>query len=78
MGKFKENCGDWTQYRKLPNVVLVDEFHHHQLNREKKLGPREHSYDELMVMNYELALDRLRQAYEDGRSFALFLHGDST
>jgi hypothetical protein len=62
--------GDWTQYRSLPNLVEID-FHRGRRDRSK-------SYWECMAEVREEAEQAIRQAYDEGRSWLLIGHGQST
>ena len=67
----KNESGDWTRYRTLPELVEVD-FHW------SEEGPRQESYYEAMEDVYDVALDSLKTAFENGRRYVLFRHGHST
>lgn len=67
----REPYGDWTQYRKLPGLVEVD-FHY------SDFGERDIPYWEAMDNIRATALDALKSAFEEGKSFVLFTHGSST
>lgn len=68
---FKQGCGNWTQYRKLPGLVEVD-FHY------AELGQPEVPYWETMGDIRVTALEALKRAFEEGTRFVLFRHGWST
>jgi len=68
---FKKEYGDWTDYRKLPDIQEVD---FHWIGSEEEYMP----YDEKMGEVYDYALDTLKSAQEEGREYVLFTHGSST
>jgi len=68
-GKFTEGYGDWTQYRKLPDIQEVD-LH--------LSGNGYHDYYESMDAAYAGAIDSVRKAQEEGKKYVLFTHGHST
>jgi len=71
MSGFLKEKGDWTCYRKLPNVLEVD--FHWQTN-----GPRKTDYWDCMAEVYTVAFDALKKAQAEGNQFVLFTHGAST
>jgi len=69
---FKKGIGSWTQYRNLPNHMVVD-YHFESNNDQKNIG-----YYYKMKNAYEMALDGLRKAQEKGFEYVLLYHGRST
>lgn len=67
---FRHGNGGWEQFRGLPDADLVD-FHR---------GRREfgESFPSVMAKVREEALEGLRTAQKNGRSYVLFTHGKST
>jgi hypothetical protein len=71
MSTFRRDNGNWTEFRRLPNLVEVD-FHW------SDGGPREVAYWEAMDKVYRVALESIRNAHADGGSYVLMTHGSST
>ncbi len=68
---FKTGSGDWTQYRSLPGLKVIDSHH-------GDLGPREVAYEEAMGVVHSQALEELQKAHREGVQHVLFTHGSST
>ena len=68
---FKQEIGDWKEYREYPNSIEVD-LHH------SEFGRREISYEEAMRNVWEETLSALQSAYEKGLSYVIFTHGRFT
>lgn len=68
---FKNESGDWTRYRRLPNLMEVD-FH------DSERGRRHVPYYEAMDHVWIRALDAIKTAHEQGQQYVLFTHGWST
>lgn len=62
---------NWTEFRKLPNLVEVD-FHW------SDRGRREVDYAEAMHEVYLVALESIQDAHAKGLSYVLMTHGSST
>ncbi len=74
MATFKNQSGDWTEYRDLPDLMTVD-FHYEDEGYDVARLP----YWEAMEEVWETALNALKRAYEDGNiQYVLFTHGSST
>ena len=68
---FKKEYGNWTKYKKLPNVCEVD-FHW------CSNGPS-HGYQESMEKVKKVTLSNIKSAYENGKiEYIIFTHGSST
>jgi hypothetical protein len=70
--QFKFESGDWTNYRNLPEIEIVD-FHRSEPGRYHY-----HDYGESMWQVYNDTIRALRQAQKKGKQYALFIHGSST
>jgi hypothetical protein len=68
---FRKEYMNWTEYRSLPNLREVD-FHHSNETLPTK------SYYENMDDVYEISLNAIKNAQEEGLEFVLFTHGWST
>ena len=60
--RFQTANGDWTEFRKQPEIVEVD-FHFSEAES------REVPYWEAMEGVYEVALEALQDAYRNGRRY---------
>ena len=73
--RFKEEWGDWTEYRKLPNAIIIDDYH----PPSGRQRIEDHvPYWERMARVYGGALRILKIAQKEGRKFVVFVHGWST
>ncbi len=73
---FKKGQGSWSEYPRLPGVVVVD--YHHDYREPRELGPPMQYYEK-MANAYEKTIDALRNALADPTTrYVLFTHGSST
>ena len=70
MSKLKNGFCNWTEFRKLPDLMEVD-FH---WSDNECTG----NYYQNMQAVKNRALKSLQQAQEEGKKFVLFTHGSST
>lgn len=68
--KFKSASNNWTEFRKLPDLIEVD-FH-----LSEKGGV--HDYWQSMDDVYRIAIKAIQTAQKDGKQYVLFRHGSST
>ncbi len=73
--KFKEEAGDWTPHRKLPDSVEVDL---HRSDDRPRHGPRDVPYRADMLEVEDDAFEALVNAQQEGKQYVLFTHGRST
>lgn len=66
----KHEKGDWTEYRKLPDLMEID-FH-------RSGSWHQASYNESMYAIGDEVLEALKRAQEEGKKFLLITHGWST
>lgn len=72
MAQFQENSGDWTNFRKIfPGIREID-FHAQPGDLDNL------TYHERMEQTYQLALENLRRAQQEGLTHIMFIHGWST
>jgi len=73
--RFIKGDGDWTEYRRLGDVVEVDL--HLAEPRSSSDGPPVPYWDKMAAVE-EKTLEALQAAQRDGHEFVMFLHGHST
>lgn len=71
MAGFKTACGDWKDFRNLPNHTEID-FHHTEGECPEDV------FHERMDKSYRQALSGLKIAYEEGKQYLILIHGWST
>lgn len=73
MSRFKEEYGDWTEYREIGKVMEVGGYHNEYDDDFADLP-----YYEKMKRVYEEAFQALAAAQEKEYDYVLFTHGSST
>jgi hypothetical protein len=77
MAKSKPGSGNWTQYRRLPELLEVD-LHRCPEDRHPHHLPGYEPYEAKMGKVEADALAALKDAYERGLKWVLFVHGSPT